>query len=224
VSWLRTEGGLDHHVFRLVHVLNGVFGTALFSDCRIGADGDDPVAEQRYDDCFFDDGRLKSRADIERARIAQTWWIPKLDWFTLTYGSWLGDVWLAEGGSANPLARTHLAGVDFVGLPESWRAFGTARFAFRRTWCEREGLPRSVCGDVPFAGPDGRPVRSSRAHNGAPIRGISGKTHALLRWSSLTDDSSLSGRRNARPPSQVSQGWLSVGEISATRMPSARYW
>ena len=66
-------------------------------------------------------------------------WIPTLDTFTLTHEHWLAGIWLDEGETWNPLARTDLDGVEMVDLPEAWRTPETARAAFRKTWCEREG-------------------------------------------------------------------------------------
>jgi hypothetical protein len=49
----------------------------------------------------------------------------------------------------SPLARTDLAGVELVALPESWRSYETARRVFRESWCRREGLNMAVCGHFP---------------------------------------------------------------------------
>ncbi len=62
-----------------------------------------------------------------------------------------------------PLARTDLAGVELVPLPDGWRTPATARSAFRETWCGRQGLDLSVCGPpAPRNGDTPAPVAADR--------------------------------------------------------------
>jgi hypothetical protein len=153
VSWLRTEGGLDHHVNRLIEATDALFGTALLKDCTVHDEGSSTIDRAR-DDCLFANDDQKNPIDVQRDRIAASAWVPKLCWFTLTHEHWGAGIWLDEGETWNPLARTHLEGAELVDLPSDWRDPEVARAAFRKTWCEREGLPMPVCDQSASPGRD----------------------------------------------------------------------
>lgn len=53
-----------------------------------------------------------------------------------------------------PLARADVSGVEMVALPGGWRDWEAARTAYRETWCRREGLDMSVCGQPRDADPN----------------------------------------------------------------------
>jgi uncharacterized protein YjbI with pentapeptide repeats len=154
VSWIRTEGGLDHHANRLVDFADAVFGTALLEGCALRDGGRRQLSGHPHPDC------LVAPEDLQERRIARTPWIPKLATFTLTHDHWLAGIWLDEGATWNPLARTDLEGVELVDLPEAWRTPETARAAFRKAWCEREGLSMAVCDHPPSLD---RPTPATRA-------------------------------------------------------------
>ena len=116
VSWLRTEGGADHLAGTLVDFGERLGGRQVF---------DDDSAQEDW--------------------IAQANWIPKLDWFDVTNEAPFIGRWIDPEIPWNPLARTHLAGVEMVPLPEGWRTTDDARQAYREAWCRREGLDMTVC-------------------------------------------------------------------------------
>ncbi|MCB1372002.1 MAG: pentapeptide repeat-containing protein [Rhodobacteraceae bacterium] len=62
----------------------------------------------------------------------------------LAYVSLVRTVW--PTADRPPLARANVSNVELVDLPAGWRDWETARTAFRETWCRREGLDMSVCG------------------------------------------------------------------------------
>ncbi len=117
VSWLRTEGGSDHLAGRLIDFGERLSGQPVFA-------------------------REEDQADW----IADAPWIPKLDWFDVTSAAPVIGRWIKPGAPWNPLARTDLAGVELVALPDGWRTRETARQAYREAWCRRAGLDMAVCG------------------------------------------------------------------------------
>ncbi len=104
--------------------------------------------------------RWRTRAVLWPAAIA----LPLLGWLT-TEGTidhyartWFGmsDEKIAAlpvRGTEALLVPANLAGVDFVGIPDGWRDFDTARKAYRIDWCRSHDLPRAVCGAAGFGEP-----------------------------------------------------------------------
>jgi len=148
VSWLRTEGGLDHVANRVIDVADEAFGTTLFADCSVYA-GDGSVIDGEVREDCQQAGERREPRDIRSDRIASAWFVPKLDWFELTSNHLLGRFFLSGYETWTPLAATNLVGVEIVDLPPDWRSPETARAAFRATWCAREGLSLAVCDHPP---------------------------------------------------------------------------
>ena len=68
-----------------------------------------------------------------------------------TEGSFERDTDLPLSDAQNAWLNSHLvsadlAGVDFVGLPDSWRDYDTMREGFRQDWCAGRGIPAAACG------------------------------------------------------------------------------
>ncbi|MCL7938843.1 pentapeptide repeat-containing protein [Halomonas sp. ATCH28] len=131
ISWLRTEGGVDHYVNRVIDFAEVLIGIPLF------------------DNGTYPNGDPKSAQVVQEEWVASRIWIPNLATFSLDDDHWLAYRWLYDVRMAwTPLARTDLTGVELVELPESWRTAETARADFRERWCRREGLSMEDCGHL----------------------------------------------------------------------------
>ncbi|MCO7244680.1 pentapeptide repeat-containing protein [Halomonas sp. Mc5H-6] len=131
LSWLRTEGGIDHYANRAIDLVEAALGKDFFEGG------------------FYPNGDWKSEQVVQEEWVASREWIPNLGTFTLGSEHWLAGRWLNQQEAWDPIAHTDLSGVELVVLPASWRPSHTAQEAFREEWCRREGLRMAVCGHMP---------------------------------------------------------------------------
>jgi hypothetical protein len=142
ISWLRTEAGFDHHALRLVDAYDDFRDKTSLQGCALRDGHRRQATGHPHPDCLVE----MTPEERKETRLARADRIPKLRWFTLTSENPIADLWLDGDETWTPLARTDLSGEELVDLPADWRSPETARHAFRKTWCDREGLPMPVCG------------------------------------------------------------------------------
>ena len=232
VSWLRTEGGFDHYANRLIDLADAAFGTALFKDCAPTTRTATPVPAQSTTTASSPTATARSWP-TSSATHRRAPWLPNARHVHPDPRHWLAGIWLDEGETWNPLARTDLEGVEMVDLPEAWRTPETARAAFRKTWCEREGLSMAVCDHPPS------PDRPSRRLGGRP-RGMVRRAQAPTPRPASSQLADLDARFEAAwteeraPPSPTSPGLTLAGRDlrnasacrrrSSTRTSAGRGW
>lgn len=114
VSWLRTEGGIDHAINRVVDTVDATLGTGLLKDCSVG--GEKQVARGEFHpDCVHDNGDAKAQADVQEARVADLQLVWTLDDLTYRANHWLLGRWI-DDETWTPLAPADLSG-EALGPP-----------------------------------------------------------------------------------------------------------
>jgi len=150
-SWLRTEGGLEYAANGAVSFANETLGTQWLIECSTGDVARTGEPEAMMPACLYPNGDRKPNSIIQLERVHAVAWIPKTSWFDFNESSWILGRWLRDDDDSisvswNPLAAIDLTGAELVPLPPDWRTPQTAQSAFRKTWCERQGLAMLICG------------------------------------------------------------------------------
>ncbi|MEM9059099.1 MAG: pentapeptide repeat-containing protein, partial [Pseudomonadota bacterium] len=145
-SWLRTEGGIDHYVYRGVTLINDVFRTEYFREC--GPDFEETSIFPR-DYCQEDKNSYVPRDLIMARRIAAHPWVATLDELTFGEDTPLIGGWIDSTSGTDTwttLTPTNLTGVNLVPNPDNLLDHTTERRRFRKVWCQRQGIDLEACG------------------------------------------------------------------------------
>ena len=143
LSWVRTEGGIDHRFNQFVKIWNDANpGSQIYRVCP-----DDPSTENgKATYCFFRNGEAKKGAELQEAIVRNLPLIWTLDELTVAFdASWFGTA-IHSVSSWQLFPSTELAGVDFVPNPDRLLDHTTERRSFRKTWCGRQGIGTETCG------------------------------------------------------------------------------